>query len=66
MLELSNIHKIFRTELIETHALRDINLTVNEGEFVALTGPSGSGKSTLLPCSIWARAVRGSEIPMKP
>jgi putative ABC transport system ATP-binding protein len=48
MIKLENLSKVFRTELIETHALRDVSFKVNEGEFAALTGPSGSGKSTLL------------------
>jgi len=48
MLEMKAVKKIFRTELIETHALRDFSLTVNEGDFIAVTGPSGSGKTTFL------------------
>jgi putative ABC transport system ATP-binding protein len=48
MLQMQNVSKVFRTELIETHALRDFSLQVNEGEFVAVTGPSGSGKTTFL------------------
>ncbi len=45
---MHNISKVYSTELIETHALRDFSLHVNEGEFVAITGPSGSGKTTFL------------------
>ena len=48
MLSMKNVAKIFRTDLIETHALRDFNLEVEEGDFVAVTGPSGSGKTTFL------------------
>lgn len=48
MLEMKNIKKIYRTESIETHALEDLTLTVEDGEFVSVTGPSGSGKTTFL------------------
>ena len=47
MLVMNNINKIFQTENVQTHALRDFNLTVNEGDFVSVTGPSGSGKTTI-------------------
>lgn len=48
MLSMKNVSKVYRTENIETHALRDFNLEVAEGDFVAVTGPSGSGKTTFL------------------
>ncbi len=48
MLEMTGISKIYRTDLIETHALRDFSLKVADGEFVAVTGPSGSGKTTFM------------------
>jgi putative ABC transport system ATP-binding protein len=48
MLNMKNIKKIYRTDTIETHALADFSLSVEDGEFVAVMGPSGSGKTTFL------------------
>ena len=48
MLVMKHLQKVYRTLLIETHALRDFSIQVGEGEFVAVTGPSGSGKTTFL------------------
>ncbi|MBQ4811229.1 ABC transporter ATP-binding protein [Pseudoalteromonas luteoviolacea] len=48
MLNMQNIGKLYQTEMVQTQALREFNLTVNEGEFIAVTGPSGSGKTTFL------------------
>lgn len=48
MIKLTNLNRVFRTQDVETTALNDINLTVEQGEFVAIMGPSGCGKSTLL------------------
>jgi putative ABC transport system ATP-binding protein len=48
MLTMTGLSKVYRTEVVETHALRDFSIHVNSGEFVAVTGPSGSGKTTFL------------------
>jgi len=48
MLVMRDISKVYRTDTVETHALREFSLTVGEGEFVSVMGPSGSGKTTFL------------------
>lgn len=48
MIKMQQLSKVYRTHLIETHALRGFDISVKEGEFVAVTGPSGSGKTTFL------------------
>ena len=48
VIELIEVHKIYRTEFYEVHAINGISMEIERGEFVAIMGPSGSGKSTLL------------------
>lgn len=48
MIELEGIHRVFQVGDEEVHALRDVELSIHQGEYVAIMGPSGSGKSTLL------------------
>jgi len=48
MLVMRDIAKVYRTDTVETHALREFSLAVGEGEFVSVMGPSGSGKTTFL------------------
>jgi len=48
MLHMKDLTKVYRTHMIETHALRGFDIDVKKGEFVTVTGPSGSGKTTFL------------------
>ncbi len=48
VIEVKKLNKVYQTGEVLTQALKDINFTISEGEFVAIMGPSGSGKSTLM------------------
>jgi ABC-type lipoprotein export system ATPase subunit len=48
MIELQNISKWYQAGINRTFVLKDINITIDEGEFISIMGPSGSGKTTLL------------------
>lgn len=48
LIEIKNLNKIYDETKVPVHALKDINLQIEKGEFTAIVGPSGSGKTTLL------------------
>jgi putative ABC transport system ATP-binding protein len=48
LIEIEDLHKVFFTEEVETHALSGVHLKIQQGEYVSIAGPSGCGKSTLL------------------
>jgi putative ABC transport system ATP-binding protein len=61
MLKMTHLSKAYRTEVVETFALRDFSIHVREGEFVAVTGPSGSGKTTFLTIAGLLEEFTGGE-----
>ncbi len=61
MLKMTHLSKAYRTEVVETYALREFSIHVREGEFVAVTGPSGSGKTTFLTIAGLLEEFSGGE-----
>ena len=48
LVKMESVTKIFRTEDVETHALSNIDLTIDRGDYVSIAGPCGCGKSSVL------------------
>ena len=64
LLVAEQVRKVYRTAAGEVEALRSLDLTVHEGEFVAVMGPSGSGKTTLLNCLSGLDDIDGGRVTL--
>jgi putative ABC transport system ATP-binding protein len=62
MLRAEKVRKVYRTGAEEVEALREIDLAVDDGEFVSIMGPSGSGKTTLLNCCSGLDEIDGGRV----
>ena len=63
MIEINRVDKVFYQGELEIHALRDINLTIEQGTIFGVIGSSGAGKSTLIRCvNLLERPSRGQVI----
>jgi putative ABC transport system ATP-binding protein len=62
LLRAKKVRKVYRTGAEEVEALREIDLVVEEGEFVSIMGPSGSGKTTLLNCCSGLDDIDGGHV----
>jgi len=65
ILESKNLCKTYYSNDVEFHALKNVNLEINQGEFVAIMGKSGSGKSTLLYTLSGMDEITGGEVFLK-
>ena len=62
MIEIKNLYKTFHTKAGEVDALKDINLTINDGEIYGIIGMSGAGKSTLVRCINMLERPTGGQV----
>jgi len=62
MIELKNVERSYKTGHTETWVLRQVRLTINEGEFVTVMGPSGAGKRRHSALPSWSR-LRNRPLP---